>query len=347
MAARHQPDQGLKTAFLPVVVAGVDSNSGMSWLPEGALAAIASYSSNPAYFRVDSRRLFSPEAWRPVTRRLKECADSCNQFVLLEADTLSSETPQALLMEAARAPTDTMVSAGEHGSTRGRGRGHLTVDQASWALAMLHGALQDKEEHDGGGGLSIPSVILAGSRRSRGEEESTVEIDARAALLLSVLTWVQQCEEFVAAQRDGYAIGGAELGGVEDVTDEGTAWRGATVVSAASNVSTTSTVVVEDSAPNNVSTGSRTDHTASESTESGSHTVTPILRVLETMGRGVRHTVSATRHFPSTITRPFGVLSSWFSRLGGASGRSTGRGKVLLYDTDSEESFFWVTAQVS
>lgn len=367
LAAQREREQGIRTSIFPVVVAsgGLTSGAscaGLSWLPEGALAAVAACSPNPAYFRVDPRRLFSPEAWRPVARGLTRGLNSWDEKVLLvvEADTLSSEAPQTLLTGATGPSRESTALTGERDLTCAGGSGRLEADTATWALAMLRQAL--KEDGRRSGGVGVTSVILAGMRGPVDEEESTIAVDARAALLLSVLTWLQRCaEEAVAQGQNGCIEEGAEIGGRKGVSTDDTALPAATMATDApvsfSTGDATKVVVEavgsEDSTTEGVDEGRTTDNAAPETIDrSMLPRAITIVGMLEGTGRGLRHMVAAAGRLGSPITRSLRAFSSWFVRMDsgdevGERESSAGRAKVLLYDTDDEESFRWLAAQVN
>lgn len=365
LTAQREREQGIITPVFPIVIASrrlssESSCAGLSWLPEGALAAVTACSPNPAYFRVDPPRLFSPEAWHPVARGLTGGSNSCDEKVLLvvEADTLSSGAPQTLLTGAAGASRERIASARERDSTHAGDGGCLEADKAAWAVAMLRQAIEEHGRRSGG--VGVTSVILAGMRVPVDEEGSTIAVDARAALLLSVLTWVQQCtDEAVAEGQNVYIEEEAAVGGKKGESSDlalpaGTMEADAPLFCSTGDASKAVTKAVDSksSTTKDVDEGLTTDNAAAETVDRNVlPSVTTVAGMLEGTGRGLRHVVALTGRLRSPITRSLREFSSWFVPMDGGNdvgkrGSCVGRAKVLLYDTDDEESFRWLAAQV-
>lgn len=341
------------TSILPVVVAGgvgPQSSSGSS-LPEGALAALAACSPHPCYFRVDPGRLFSREAWQPVTLGLAEALKQQNKTAILvvEADALSSALPQALL----GGPVEAVQAGVSYDSTRA-GESRLGEDQAVWGLAMMRRLLEEA-----GRGQGVASVILAGARLTVAEE-STVVIDARAALLSSLLTWAQQCAaEALAEEAD------------KDTTDvvareetEGITETKATAMKEHGHSSASTVAEAEETRHVDLRKGCVDQNPTAKDEEStvfeGEEIYPPndvvsradrAIGLLEQTGRRVRK-VLADRRIRSAIADPLGAVFSWLATMAGG-GSSEGAEcndssrKVLMYDTDDEDSFRWLASQVT
>lgn len=393
---------GYRTPILPVVISGGASaqkrnfnftssnraSSGLaaSSLPEGALAAILKCSPRPCYYRIDRERLFCREAWQPVAAEVAGAGASSNgrgEIVLVvEADSLSSDAPQTLMSPPVKSATVVGVCGGGGGGTSGASGG-LGEDQAVWGLAMLRRALEEKRERESG---RVASVLLAERRLIDVEGSSTVSIDARAALLLSVLSWAQQCAAEALAQ-GAPAPSGSSTSSRGDETEaysaetpaaapavvpEGDTGGGdSSTEGQAAVVYTTQSADVDAVADAGVDADADADGTAvgGESradgitggeinTEAGDPSTLPpasaaarVLGVLENMGRGVRVAVAPFGQLRSTLGCSLSAVSCWVDRnrrrapiLSLGKGAATSR--VLCYDTDDDESFRWLAAQV-
>ena len=450
-----------RTPMLPVVVSGpttclggCNSNPGSS-LPDGARAAIANYSPRPCYYRIDPRRLFCREAWQPVCAEVVAAARSKDEDVVLviEADALSSDVPQALLSCPGGGATALGVGDDVSGGDSGRGsdgvsggvggsvrvrvgdgvsdggrnsvsggvyvsggvsdsagvrvsagvseggrerRGWLGTDQAVWGLAMLRRILAEE-----GGSGRVAGVLL--TERLADVGDSTVSIDARAALLLSVFSWAQLCLAEAIAREELEEAGGGKFLGEMGIADEatvmvaehsesGTKLPDEGPVNAPDRAEDRQKVVpaveVEDVAGVASDNGGRTnvahaveanvaggvsdvvdaeggslreDTAAGEAAILGdapsepdkrenSNTMIRALALLEMIGRGVRVVFAPEGRVRFAIDCSIGVISTGLGILrrcvvrgGGGEGGSR---QVLVYDTDDEESYRWLAAQV-
>lgn len=400
---------GYRTPILPVVISGgtvgekgrtnnasVAGGVAASILPEGALAAVLKRSPRPSYYRIDRDRLFCREAWQPVAGEVAEAAAAAagagssegGEIVLVvEADSLSSAAPQSLMSSPARPVA--VAAAGSGGGAVGDG---LSEDQAVWGLAMLRRVLEEKKERDSG---RVASVLLAERRLADVDGASTVSIDARAALLLSVLSWAQQCAADALAHdlqqknatdsgsgsaqsRRGGEGGGDEKGGVDERaagTSEEPLASGATAPEGAGADSATATKVAEENAAAAADADNTTADVSGASRANGAgvegeaehETATPpagdepqaaqaskvakVLGVLENMGRGVRVAVAPFGQLQAAAGRSVGAILAWVYKNGrrtalALAGAATANNRVLFYDTDDDESFRWLAAQV-
>lgn len=344
---------GFGKRVLPVVITGrapgparASGSARPASLPDGALAAVAECSPRPCYYRIDPERLFCREAWQPVASAIAEAVSLRGRQMLLviEADTLSSDLPQALLAHPGQVPPTQRT--GDGGS---EDSGRLGADQAVWGLAMLRKALEEGERRG-----RVASVVLAETRVAC-LEESTVIIDARAALLLSILSWAQQCAGETVANAGGEPVEDIAsddgAGVIETVTAAST--RGGGVERKSLALEARSAVASSSSRPiaeeSKVDDGAETENAGeSASVESAQETsaASRVLGVLEQMGRGVRVVIAPDGRLRSTINRSLGFLSNWLEkrRLVGAGG---GISRVLVYDTDDDDSFRWLATQVT
>ena len=371
-----------RTPILPVVVSGPATSprrggcsaSPGSSLPDGARAAIAKHFPRPCYYRVDPRRLLSRATWRPVGAEVAAAAAAGRKgedvVLVIEADALSSDTPQGLLSSSVEAfPLRVSGSGGGSdrvsggvGGSECRRAGWLGIDQAVWGLAMLRGLLEDG---GGAGGGRVAGVLLS-ERRLADVGAATVSIDARAALLLSVFSWAQQCvAEAAASEKEETAGRGASLGEVgvaEEATveaPEGTEDRRHVAQEVEVNdgcAVSDSDIDTNDGDPEDSSRGG----TAGAAAELGNNAPPELetrktanataraLALLEGIGRGVRVVVAADGQVLSTISRSLGVVYAGLQTLRSSLFRGEGgsRSRVLLYDTDDDESYRWLAAQV-
>lgn len=388
-----------RTPILPVVISGGTSGqkhhasssrvslysgfmsssaaASSSSLPEGALAAILKHSPRPCYYRIDQERLFCREVWQPVAAEVAEAQASSNgrgEIVLVaEADSLSSDAPQTLMSSPVKSAT---VLGARGGSGNGGGLGE---GQAVWGLAMLRRALEEKRARERWSGR-VASVLLAERRLVDVEGSSTVSIDARAALLLSVLSWAQQCAAEAIAQEQAEPVpsdSGAPCRG-DDTAENSAGTPAASVVAeggAGGSLKTTqlaegqATAVDTTQIPDVVAdvdvdaediavgagseadgnTGGQTAEAGDPSTPPPTSTAARVLGVLENMGRGVRVAVAPFGQLRSTVGRSLSAVAGWIEksrRIGSVPGNGAATSQVLHYDTDEDESFEWLAAQV-
>ena len=346
LAAARQ--DGYRTPVLPVVIAhGADristksktkSRSSAS-LPEGALAAVAKRSPRPCYYRIDAGKLFCRKAWRPVASKIASSTrlKGGDIVLVLEADTLSSEVPQSLLAR----PVDTKfegVSDFEGGMSE-----HFGADEAIWGLTMLRRGLEEDE----GRGDGVAGVVLAGTRLAD-FEESIVSIDARAALLLSVLAWAEQCAAEVAGAPDAPPP-------LEDQMAVKT-----TASCSSNGGDRNSTALNADDVPASDEPGAsaktkKSGDADSEATETDQGVVrgdietfgilARVLGTLERVGFGVRSVVAPVGRLLFAVGRVTSAVCGWLGRKKTVTGGE--RSRVFLYDTDDESSFKWLAAQVT
>lgn len=366
---------GYRTSVMPVVISSgvpgqqrqssIDrtlSSRAASSLPAGALSAVVNRSPRPCYHRIDQDRLFCREAWQPVATEVAEVGGGSNDreiVLVLEADSLSSDVPQTLLSPPVK-------SAAMAGGCRGGPGGGLGEDEAVWGLAMLRRVLEEKRERDSG---RVASVLLAERRLVDVEGSTTVSINARAALLLSVLSWAEQW----ATDPGAHGAGASSDGTAPSAGDETAACTAETttatppeddtaIPATAKQVAEVEVAMVN--ATDDVDEGLRADSTAGENASETEEGATPpsdeprmapattaarILVGLEHIGRGVRVAVAPFGQLRSAIGRPLGVLSTWVKdkgrRIAYPGGGVAAKG-VLVYDTDDDESFRWLAAQV-
>ncbi|CAN0219956.1 unnamed protein product [Ectocarpus sp. 6 AP-2014] len=365
---------GYRTPILPVVVSGGgfghrsggwrSSDPASSFLSEGALSAVAKVSPRPCYYRIGGDRVFCREAWQPVVSALAEAgatSDSREIVLVMEADAVSSDAPQTLMSP----PRE--VKGGE---------GRLGEDQAVWGLAMLRRALEERRRERGAGRLA--SVLLAERRLvcAEGSTSTTVSIDARAALLLSVLSWAEQChgdddaladEANASPGNSGSSADGEPAGFVaepialgEDRDPAGVT----TAAAAADKLDTTegsvapdegsgadTAAVAEEEEEEEDTTGVDGDATArADDDEQGpsASTAARVLVVLEGMGRGVRVAAARLGQVRSTMGRSLGAVSAWLVKNGmrRPTTPDAAINRVLVYDTDDDESFRWLAAKM-
>lgn len=361
---------GYRTPILPVVVSGGgfgqqgggwrSSGPASSFLPEGALSAVAKVSPRPCYYRIGGDRVFCREAWQPVVSALTEAGatpESRDIVLVMEADAVSSDAPQTLMS----APLE--VKGGE---------GRLGEDQAVWGLAMLRRALEERRRERGAG--RVASVLLAERRLvdAEGSTATTVSIDARAALLLSVLSWAEQCQgddaladeasaspgdsvssadgeavdrvaEPTASAADRDPAGSSTAAAVADVLDT---TEGSAVPDEESKADTAAAAADEEEGTTDIDGAAAARADDDEQAPSAS-TAARVLVVLERMGRGVRVAAAPFGHVRSAIGRSLGAISAWLVEKGR---RPTipdaARNRVLVYDTDDDESFRWLAVKV-
>lgn len=328
-ALRASRQDGFKTTILPIVVArgtGSTAHRGAvsGCLPEGGLSAIVKRLPQPCYFRVDPEKLFSREAWLPVTSKLSDTTKLRGGIELvLEANTLSSDVPQSLL---ACPPAD----MDDNRECKNKWSGHLSTHQAIWGLNMLRTGLEDCGRGDRG----IAGVVLAGTRLAD-LGHSVVSIDARAALLVSVVSWAEQCAaKVVGASNVPYSEGdpiAAEANDSNLGNRSGESPTLSAVLDAGSNQLETSGV------DDNMETAKaiRTED------PEGYDIVARVFGALERVGRGVRLFVNPQGLFQSTINHCTSWLEKWKVVTAGETNR------VFLYDTDDDSSFKWLAEQVT
>lgn len=354
VAARRE---GRHTSILPVVIAsgalGPERlGSTSASLPDESRAAVAKSSPRPCYFRIDAGRLFSREAWQPVMSELADAASSSNGLkivLVVEADTLSSDVPQALLVSPAAAAA-AAAAGGVGGGVMREGAGDLDADQARWGLAMLRRELEDEEQ-----GAGLTGVLLAGTRLG-GFEGSTVSIDARAALLLSVLSWAQQCAAEAVVKEEGASVDmslsgeavAAEAVMAPSAQGDGVPSKPAQAVEPENAVADGwDGAVPEESIAD--AGAERVKEGEGVALENGEpvDTATSVLGVLERTGRGLRKAVLASDgRLRSAVTRTLVSVSGWVERRTRV-GNGKQESQVLLYDTDDDSSFDWLSAQVN
>lgn len=352
VAARRE---GRQTSILPVVIAsgalGPERlGSTSASLPDESRAAVAKSSPRPCYFRIDAGRLFSREAWQPVMSELADAASSSKGrkiVLVVEADTLSSDVPQALLVSPAAAAA---AASGVRGGVMREGAGDLDADQARWGLAMLRRELEDGKQ-----GVGLIGVLLAGTRLG-GFEGSTVSIDARAALLLSVLSWAQQCaaaavvnEEIASVDRSlsGEAVA-TEAVMAPSAQGDGFPSKPAQATGPENAVADGRDGAVAEESMNDVGAGGvkEGEGVALENGEPVD-TATSVLGVLERTGRSLRKAVlAADGRLRSAVTRTLVSVSGW-AEIRTRVGNGKQDSRVLLYDTDDDTSFQWLSAQVN
>lgn len=367
---------GYRTPILPVVISGgvsgqqrytssdgISSSRAEPSLPAGALSAVIKRSPRPCYHRIDQDRLFCREAWQPVAAEVAEVGVGSNDreiVLVLEADSLSSDVPQTLMSS----PIKSAAVAGVYGG--GGTGGGLGEDQAVWGLAMLRRALEEKRERDSG---RVASVLLAERRLVDVEGSTTVSINARAALLLSVLSWAQQC----AAESLAHDVGASSDSSAQSAGDETAACTAETTTAMLpeDDAGSATTTQIAEVKPDVVHTTDgvdeepRADDTVGEDTAQAEEHATPpdggplvastntaarILGGLEHIGRGVRVAVAPFGQLRSAIDRPLGVISAWVKDKAGRvafPGAGAAASRVLFYDTDDDESFLWLAAQVN
>lgn len=397
---------GHRTPILPVVISGgapaqkhhtsssssssVSSGLAAASLPEGAHAAILKHSPRPCYYRIDRERLFCREAWQPVAAEAAAARARSNGgsgrgkiVLVVEADSLSSDAPQTLMSS----PVKSAAAVGARGGGGSSGGG-LGEHQAVWGLAMLRRALEERRERESG---RVASVLLAERRLVDVEGSSTVSIDARAALLLSVLSWAQQCaaealaegldvpassesESGTPSRGDKTAAYPAETPAAPVVPEgdagdspaakqlaEGQATVASTMPSADADARTDDDADAGTDADGDdtaVGGGSKGDGTArGEAAEAidaptppPASTATRVLGVLENMGRGVRVAVAPFGQLRSTVGRSLSAVTCWVEksrRRASVPGKGASTSRVLYFDTDDDESFQWLAAQVS
>lgn len=338
---------GQRTPILPVVISGGagcrDCNP--TSLPEGALALVAMHSPRPCYYRVDSGRLFCRDVWQPVSSAISDAAAGLKGreiVFVVEADTLSSDTPQTLLTSPVVKVTECM------GSDKCKGIGRLGEDQALWGSTMLRKALEEK-----GPSGRVASVVL-GSTRVADVDKSTVSIDGRAALLLSVLSWAQRCAA-ESIEKVGTTVAPSSLiptdtTVVETVTEDGAAEVEDTVADSAEG-----TVKIMYEKAKVVATvtnsGQEGEGVTSLYVVTLPKTAARLLGVLEKMGTGVRRSwqwlgviTAPDEHLQSTLRESTGAVFKWLDNM--IKLIVDGGNQVLIYDTDDDESFRWLADQV-
>ncbi|CAM9676267.1 unnamed protein product, partial [Ectocarpus sp. 8 AP-2014] len=362
---------GYRTPILPVVVSGGgfghrsggwrSSDPASSFLPEGALSAVAKVSPRPCYYRIGGDRVFCREVWQPVVSALAEAgatSDSREIVLVMEADAVSSDAPQTLMSP----PRE--VKGGE---------GRLGEDQAVWGLAMLRRALEERRRERGAGRLA--SVLLAERRLvcAEGSSTTTVSIDARAALLLSVLSWAEQCQGDALADEanaspgsSGPSADGEAAGFVAEpiALAEDRDPAGSTTAAAVADVLDTTegsvapdeesgadTAAVAEEEEEEDATGVDGDATArADDDEQGpsASTAARVLVVLEGMGRGVRVAAARLGQVRSAMGLSLGAVSAWLVKNGRRRPTTpdAAMNRVLVYDTDDEESFRWLAAKM-
>ncbi|CAM9162490.1 unnamed protein product, partial [Hapterophycus canaliculatus] len=384
---------GYRAPVLPVVISGGafsrergivhHSSRGLSnlaafSLPEGARAAVAKCSPRPCYYRIDRDRLFCREAWKPVASEVAAVGASLNDdrgmVLVIEADALSSDDPQGLMSP----PAKSAATGARSGGGVGLG-GRLGEDQALWGLSMLRRAIEEKRERENSG--RVASVLLAERRMAEVEGSTTVSIDARAALLLSVLSWAQQWAVEGGAN-DAVSLSSRSSEGslsrpVDDETEtlvhevaapklpENDAAAGsATAMTTAQAEDTAAVFDAEDDAA--APSGEEARGTGEEEEEvlevrdvttppdDEDQTVRPsttarVLGTLEGVGRGVRVAVAPVGRVWSAAGRSLSVAYAWAEerrrRVSPPEDAGVCR-RTLLYDTDDDESFRWLAAQM-
>ncbi|CAM9883868.1 unnamed protein product [Scytosiphon promiscuus] len=386
---------GYRSPVLPVVISGgvhsqkhstrssgSPSDLASFSLPEGARVAVAKASPRSCYYRIHRDHLFCREAWQPVAAEVAAAgansSESRETVIVLEADALSSVDPWAL-MSPPQKTVATRDGSGGSGSVGGR----LGEDQALWGLAMLRRALGEKRGPEKSG--RVASVLLTERRMAEVEGSTTVSIDARAALLLSVLSCVQQWAveartddassassrsigepsaspslpaDDVAETRE-HEIAATELSGSDAVAGSRTTASGAqakdapAVHNAADKVAPTSGEESSDTADE------EDEEEAIEPRDVGtppdgedqtvrSSTTARVLGTLEGVGRGVRMAVVPVGHVWSAVGRSVSIAFTWAKeqRRKVTPLEVTGMRRTLLYDTDDDDSFRWLATQM-
>lgn len=330
-----------KMAILPVVVArgrGYTAHRGAvsGYLPKGGLSVIIKRLPQPCYFRVDLEKLFSREAWLPITSKLSDSTRLREGLKLVfEADTLSSDVPQSLLTY----PPADMDDSREY---QNEWSGRLSTDQAIWGLNMLRTGL----ENCGWGDRGVAGVVLAGTRLA-GLGHSVVSIDARAALLVSVVSWAEQCTaKGVGASNVPYSerdpIAAEEnYSSLENHSGE------STTLSAVLDASYDTVIT----SPDDCATGQLETSGVEDKMEKAKDIRSEdpeaydimgrMFGALERVGRGVRIFFTPQGLLQSTINHCTSLLEKWKIVTTGETKR------VFLYDTDDDNSYKWLAAQVT
>lgn len=361
---------GYRTPILPVVVSGGglghhsggrrSSDAASSFLPEGALSAVAKVSPRPCYYRIGGDRVFCREAWQPVVSALAEAgatSESREVVLVMEADAVSCDAPQTLMSP----PLE-----------RKGGEGRLGEDQAVWGLAMLRRALEERRERGAG---RVASVLLAERRLvgAEGSRTTTVSIDARAALLLSVLSWAEQCQgddDALADEANASPGKSASDGEAADCVADPTALAadrdpaGSTTAAAVADMLDTTensaapeeeseadaaAVAADEEEGTTEVDGDATARADDDEQAPSASTAARVLVVLESMGRGVRVAAAPFGQVRSAVGRSLGAVSAWLAKKGrrpATADAATNVNRVLVYDTDDEESFRWLAAKV-
>lgn len=356
-----------KQSILPVLVSsGADLEGARGPLSSrtvvaGAVAAVPACSLHlplyPSYFRIDSRRLFSSHAWEPVIRKLVEINRSHDvtedAVLVVEADTVSRGNPRRLLLggEACGSPGD------EVGVRRlGGEAGVLHVDQAVWGLTMLRSALQHQLPRG-----RVSGVILAGTRWVPGDQ-STVVVDARAAVLSSILAWAHQSITETTRAREMAQQGSARpsqasSGGTSELGPNGPPPSGASNspaevrdgADAQSGGMGDASGALDESEGTHAAPGAAAEHLApADGRMSRSSWV---LAALERTGSRTRELLAPYEGLLSALPHALPALSEWLldrwrERRATRAWGSDAASRVLLYDTDDEDSFRWIAWQV-
>lgn len=361
-----------RASILPVLISsadagmegGVEGGSSSSSSGDG-VAAARECRLHPRFFRVDPRRLLSRQTWQPLARGLTVAlesnsigsserdgsGESSGAALVIEADTLSSQHPEALLGVDAEARTAKRDLRGE-GMPFSRGV-QLEVDQALWSVTALRKALEET-----GRSREVTGVILAGARFKSGAD-STVIIDARAALLASILAWTQHCPTRAPnrerEKRDDADVSGAGSSAPDDsIGTESSveAETGGLVVSGR-----------EGSGPGAVDAGVSTREKEEEELSTEADGASPddeglsrsesLLVALERTGSRTRELLTPGEQMRSAVVDALRAASEWFVKLlpgqavGAAMTTRDGSSRILVYDTDDEPSFLWLAEQVS
>ncbi|CAM9538036.1 unnamed protein product, partial [Ectocarpus fasciculatus] len=362
---------GYRTPILPVVVSGGgfghhsggwrSSDAASSFLPEGALSAVAKVSPRPCYYRIGGDRVFCREAWQPVVLALAETgatSESREIVLVMEADAVSSDAPQTLMSP----PLE-----------RKGGEGRLGEDQAVWGLAMLRRALEERRSSRERGAGRVASVLLAERRLvgAEGSRTTTVSIDARAALLLSVLSWAEQCQgddDALADEANASPGKSASDGEAADCAADPTALAadrdpaGSTTAAAVADVldTTENSAAPEEESEagagaaaadeeEGIVDGDATARADDDEQAPSASTAARVLVVLESMGRGVRVAAAPFGQVRSAVGRSLGAVSAWLAKKGrrpATADAATNINRMLVYETDDEESFRWLAAKM-
>lgn len=338
---------GRADPVLPVVIStgatglnGSDSNP--SSLPAAALAAVAKFPLRPSYYRVDTRRLFCHEAWRPVLEKIADAERGAGRRVVhtLEADTLSSNMPHKLLSP----PMKDAMDGGEMSGSAGTGR--LGLHEGVWGLGMLRSALAEGNLEGG-----LAGIILAKDRTGGVEGPLTVSIDARAALLFWIISWGEQCSVQAKTEREAELLPSQDQGvtadmdakGTLDFTDPGS---GAEAEGSAGPTTETSDDASDvHSSDDDTAEGAEEVAAGSSGRRRAVRAAVGVLSVIERMGRGVRGLIAPDGRLRFTINRCLCAAHKWVETRRAVRGDAK-ESSVLLYDTDDDESFRWLADQV-
>ncbi|CAM9967837.1 unnamed protein product, partial [Discosporangium mesarthrocarpum] len=349
-----------RAPVLPLVIA---EDASRDPLPPGGRAAVDALAPHPAYLRVSPRKIFSGEegwgqlavsavtssGYGPQPSQARGGGGVTEEPLVVEVDTMSSGTPQSLLLPPHR-PSATGAAFGPPGKGRLREKPAATEAIGGWVPE------EDMEGGRWGLGLGKREVVV-----SAAVGEEAVVIDVRAALLSSVLTWAQQCAAEAEAQAERKArANNTTAAAAAAAAREGS---GHSRLEASKPSTRCPPIRMRGGGGNertdtwgrevtpgvgggrsgsilpNPSEGGKGEEDSSGAGGAGEGSLDDLLDALGRVGRAVRVILTPDGRLITAALRPVGATLRWMLE---GSEPLTHTPRVLVYDTDDEESFQWL-----